>query len=139
MILFIDTSIFVDVLRNKVVRASKRLFESIMESSDEGLISSITVAELSVGAHLSPRPDAVEKTRGLLALVSIISLSEILAFHGGAIYSELVRDGFKIELNDCLIAATCLSAGSRELVTRNLDHFERIEELRACTPEDLGF
>jgi tRNA(fMet)-specific endonuclease VapC len=139
MIFFIDTSIFVDVLRRETVKSSKRLFESILERSNEGFISAITVAELSVGAHLSPKPDAIEKTRGLLALISVISLNETIAFRGGEIYSELVRNGFMVELNDCLIAATCLSAGSREIVTRNIDHFERIGEICACTPEDLGF
>jgi tRNA(fMet)-specific endonuclease VapC len=90
MILFIDTSIFVDVLRKKVVKSSKHIFESILERGNEGFISSITIAELSVGAHLSPKPEAIEKTRGLLAIVSVISLNETIAFHGGQIYSELV-------------------------------------------------
>ncbi|RCV63270.1 putative hydrolase [Methanophagales archaeon] len=44
-----------------------------------------------------------------------------------------------IELNDCLIAATGLSIGIAEIVTRNVDHFDKIREIRAVTPEDLGF
>jgi len=51
MMFFIDTSIFVDVLRKKTVSSSKRLFDSIIEGNG-GFVSSITVAELSVGAHL---------------------------------------------------------------------------------------
>ena len=49
---FVDTSIFVDCLRKNVVPSSKRFLESV---GDEhvGFTSSITVAELSVGAHLS--------------------------------------------------------------------------------------
>jgi tRNA(fMet)-specific endonuclease VapC len=138
MMLFIDTSIFVDVLRKKTVSSSKHLFDSILESN-EGFISSITVAELSVGAHLSSKPDAIEKTLGLLSLVSVINLDDKIAFRGGEIYSELVRRGMEIELNDCLIAATCLSVEIAEIVTRNVDHFDRIREIHALTPEDLGF
>ena len=65
MMLFIDTSIFIDLLRKKTVGSSKHLFDSILESND-GFTSSITVAELSVGAHLSLKPDAIGKTLDLL-------------------------------------------------------------------------
>ena len=138
MNLFIDTSIFVDVLRKKTVGASKRLFDSILKDND-GFTSSITVAELSVGAHLSFRSDSIEKTMELLSLISVINLNYKIAFHGGKIYSELIRRGLEIELNDCLIAATGLSVGITEIVTRNIDHFERIDGICATTPEDLGF
>ena len=42
-----------------------------------------------------------------------------------------------IELNDCLIAVCLLE--SAEIVTRNVDHFDRIRAIRAVIPEDLGF
>lgn len=45
----------------------------------------------------------------------------------------------EIELNDCLIAATCLSAGIAEIVTRNVNHFDRIGGVDAIIPENLGF
>lgn len=138
MKLFIDTSVFVDILRKKEVKSSKSLFDSILEGN-EGFTSTITVAELSVGAHLSSKQDAIEKTLRLLSLVSVITLNEEIAFRGGKIYSELIRRGSEIELNDCLIGATCLFVGINEIVTRNIDHFERIGEIRAVTPENLGF
>jgi len=105
MNLFIDTSIFVDILRKETVESSKLLFDSILEGND-GFTSSITVAELSVGAHLSSRSDSIEKTVELLSLISVVNLNYKIAFHGGKIYSELIRRGLEIELNDCLIAAT---------------------------------
>ncbi|CAD6492477.1 MAG: tRNA(fMet)-specific endonuclease VapC [Candidatus Argoarchaeum ethanivorans] len=138
MNLFIDTSIFVDVLRKETVESSKLLFDSILEDND-GFTSSITVAELSVGAHLSSRSDSIEKTMELLSLISVINLNYKIAFHGGKIYSELIRRGLEIELNDCLIAATGLSVGIAEIVTRNIDHFERIDGIHAATPEYIGF
>lgn len=135
---FIDTSIFVDTLRLDVVPASKSLFESL-DRENEGFTSTITVAELSVGAHLAPKHNALEKTMELLSLVSIIDLDREIAMEGGKIYSSLVKKGAQIELNDCLIAATSLSLGVSDLVTRNTNHFERIEAINAITPEDLGF
>lgn len=135
---FIDTSIFVDTLRLDVVPASKSLFENL-DGENEGFTSTIAVAELSVGAHLSSESNALEKTVDLLSLVSIIDLDRDIAMEAGKIYSGLVKKGSRIELNDCLIAATCLSRGVSDLVTRNTNHFERIEGINAITPEELGF
>jgi tRNA(fMet)-specific endonuclease VapC len=45
----------------------------------------------------------------------------------------------KTELNDCLIAATALSYGIKKVVTRNINHFNKIKELNAVTPEDMDF
>jgi len=138
MKLFIDTSIFVDVLRSEQVESSKSLFKSLQEG-DEGFTSAITVAELSVGAYRSPRRDALEKTLKLLSIVTVADLSREIAVEGGRIYAELMKKGEEIELNDCLIAATSLSLRIHEIVTRDIDHFNRIENIKATTPEELGF
>jgi len=139
MKLFIDTSIFVDALRTKQVESSKSLFKSLQEGSNKVFTSVITVAELSVGAYRSPRKDALEKTLKLLSIVNVADLSRETAVEGGRIYAELVQKGEEIELNDCLIAATSLSLRIHEIVTRDIDHFNRIENIRATTPEELGF
>jgi len=139
MKLFIDTSVFIDVLRSKQVESSKSLFKSLQESSNKGFTSVITVAELSVGAYRSPRKDALEKTLKLLSIVNVVDLSRETAVEGGRIYAELMKKGEEIELNDCLIAATSLSLRIHEIVTRDTDHFNRIENIRAVTPEDLDF
>ena len=138
MIFFVDTSIFVDCLRKNVVLSSKRFLESIGERHI-GLTSSITVAELSVGAHLSKQTSAIEKTLEILNIVEVVNIDQDVAIEGGKIYSDLVKNGKTIELNDCLIAATSLSMGISKIVTRNINHFERIEQVEVLTPEDLGF
>ena len=138
MIFFVDTSIFVDCLRKNVVPSSKRFLESVGEMHI-GFTSSITVAELSVGAHLSKQTSAIEKTLDILNIVKVVSIDQDVAIEGGKIYSDLVKNGKTIELNDCLIAATSLSMGISKIVTRNISHFERIEQVEVLTPEDLGF
>ena len=124
MKLFIDTSVFIDVLRSKQVESSKSLFKSLQESSNKGFTSVITVAELSVGAYRSPRKDALEKTLKLLSIVNVVDLSRETAVEGGRIYAELMKKGEEIELNDCLIAATSLLLGIHEIVTRNIEHLK---------------
>ena len=74
MKLFIDTSIFMDVLRTEQAESSKSLFKSLHEGN-EGFTSAITVAELSVGAFRSPRRDALEKTLKLLSVAHVIDFS----------------------------------------------------------------
>ena len=92
MKLFIDTSIFVDVLRSKQVESSKSLFKSLQESSNKGFTPVITVAELSVGAYRSPRKDALEKTLKLLSVVNVVDLSGETAVEGGRIDEERGKD-----------------------------------------------
>lgn len=135
---FLDTSICVDVLRTKGAQKSFELFESF-DNGNTGYISAITVAELSAGASLSPLRDAVTKTEELLAHVMIIELNESIAFEGGKIYANLSKAGKKIEFNDCLIAATARSLGMNEIVTRNLEHFNRITGFSGIIPENCNF
>jgi tRNA(fMet)-specific endonuclease VapC len=68
-----------------------------------------------------------------------MDLTRETALEGGRLYAKLIKKGEEIELNDCLIAASALSLGIHEIVTRDIDHFNRIENIRAITPEELGF
>jgi len=138
MKLFIDTSIFIDCLRRKVVNSSRHFLESLI-TDNIGFTSAITVAELSVGAHLSQRNDALDKTLELISIVEVVDINKAVAVEGGKIYSRLVKEGGMIELNDCLISATSISHGINKIVTRNINHFERIKEIEVLTPEDLGY
>ncbi len=119
MNIFVDTSIFVDCLRLNPIGSSKDFLESI-EGENRGFTSTIVVAELSVGAYLSPRSDALENTLKIISTTSIIDLNQEITMLGGKIYAELVREG-------------------KEIVTRNVEHFNKIKGLKATTPEDLGF
>ncbi|MDO8874212.1 MAG: type II toxin-antitoxin system VapC family toxin [Methanoregula sp.] len=134
-----DTSICVDVLRTNGPQMSFELFESFSDDKNTGIISVITIAELSAGAALSPRNDAMKKTEELLAYVRIVELDESVAMAGGKIYAKLSKAGKKIEFNDCLIAATAQSLGISEIVTRNCEHFNRIDGCSAIIPEKLNF
>lgn len=133
---FLDTSICVDILRTNGAEKSVELFESFADHNT-GSISVITVSELSCGSSLSSRPDAVIKTKQLLAYLQIIELTESIAWEGGKHFAALSKKGKKIEFNDCLIAATAQSLGIHEIVTRNCDHFSRIDGITAIVPEEL--
>ena len=87
------------------------------------------------GLFLSPRHDAVSKTEELLAHVQIVELTETIAMEGRKMYAAHSNAGKKIEFDDFLIAATTHSLGTREIVTRNGDHFNRITGFTAIVPE----
>ncbi len=135
--IFIDTSVFVDVLRSNGPESSIHLFKKIeLEENLEAYTSVITVAELSVGAYRSPRKDSLEKTFNLLSLVNVVDMDKEIARMGGKIYSDLKDQGKEIELNDCLIAATTISLNLNEVITRDIDHFKRIDDIKTILPED---
>lgn len=136
MIFFLDTCICIDVLKKNYQPKSIELFKTF-RSGNKGIISAITVAELSAGAHRAPNKDAIQKTNDLLTHVTIIDLNDEIAKKGGKIYGDLCNSGKQIEMNDCLIAATALSLNINQIVTRNRDHFNRIDSLSAITPEEL--
>jgi tRNA(fMet)-specific endonuclease VapC len=80
---------------------SNKFFKTISRIISYGpcrFTSAITVAELSVGAHLSQRIDALEKTLELLSIVEIIDIDKDVAVEGGKIYSKLAEKGESIEL-----------------------------------------
>jgi len=133
---FPDTSICIDVLRTAGPDSSVELFKTL-EDSNIGHISSIPVAELFAGVHLSNKRNAAEKTEYLLSFLEIIDLTSEIAREGGRIYAQLSRLGQKIEFNDCLIAATALHAGYQSIVTKNSNHVARIDGLTAIIPEDI--
>ncbi len=75
----------------------------------------------------------------MLIPIVLIDIDRNIALEGSKIYSSLIKRGEEIELNDCLIAASALIYGINEIVTRNIKHFQKIEGIRAVTPEELGF
>ena len=55
---------------------------------------------------------------------------------GGALLSQLRRDGAPIDVRDAMQAGICLETGTT-LVTRNVSHFERVPGLLVSHPAKL--
>jgi predicted nucleic acid-binding protein len=49
---------------------------------------------------------------------------------GAEIFYRLCSKGETIDLFDCMIAGTILSHGDCEIITKNVNHFQRIEGLK---------
>ena len=119
MKLVIDSSIFIDYLRNGP--SAVRLFEKIEQQKPELFIPTIVIYELFSG--MSAQNQLIRfKIADLIRHFKRIELTEQLAINAGDLFRKL---GSQIGSSDYIIAASALSLGA-EIVTLNTKHFEKI-------------
>ncbi len=123
----VDSSVLIDVLRNKAV-ASK-----LQEYSAENLCTSEIVAyEILYGLYAS-KQFSEQRLKEFEAVLD--SFTHVFPLERGAsvlaaqIAGKLSRLGQTIEHSDALIAGTLLANGCRKFLTKNIKDFERIREL----------
>jgi len=92
-------------------------------------VSAITIAELRFGADKRESSKLHEKIDTFVATVEVVPFDEFCARHFGAIASTLAREGTPIGDRDVMIAATALTVRAT-LITRNVQHFKRVRDLR---------
>lgn len=131
MILHLDTSFLVDLLRETAREQRGPASEFLARHLDDELRTSLFVAcELMLGVERSDR--SVQERRRVeevLTVVPIVIPNASLAPVYGRVLAGLQRHGEVISTMDLLIATAALANGV-PLVTRNLRHFERIPDLR---------
>jgi predicted nucleic acid-binding protein len=124
-----DTDAISEVLRKKPAPAYLRWLAEIPQA--EQFTSAVAVGELFRGAFRSKEPkrhlENIE-TRVLLAL-TVLPFDVPIARIYGEIQAQLAGMGKILEDADLQIAATAIHHGL-EMVTGNLQHFERIPGLR---------
>ncbi|MFC6718007.1 PIN domain-containing protein [Natrialbaceae archaeon GCM10025810] len=128
--MILDTSFLVDVLRgDDSVKAAVRT----VDERGPVQVSSVTMMELWEGIHYA---DSSERERAVVrnALRDLreVPFDRDCAMAAGEIAAPLQQRGSPIETADVMIAATAL-AHDVPVVTNNVDHFERIDELEILT------
>lgn len=126
----VDTDFCVDYLRERAPRCIQ--FEKAMKRFDL-CMTAITAYELLLG-HLRMRHK--QDLTGLLEVVPVIPFGRRAAEESARTHSTLMKKGQEIGLPDTLIAGICL-AEAVPLLTYNLDHFERVEDLKVIDPSTL--
>jgi predicted nucleic acid-binding protein len=116
LILLLDTTVLVDVLRQRRDRVA--LLEELTELGHRLTTSAMCVAEVYAGM----RPGEEVRTQGLLAGVPCYPISMAIAVRAGELKREWSRKGRTLTLTDMMIAATALEHGLR-LVTENRKDF----------------
>jgi len=127
----VDSSVVVDIDRGGVDRKVRKL-------DDEGrhAISIVSVTELRLGvekqyeAGTEAYERAVEDLERLLARFDVVQISRTVALGAAEIIADLQDRGKPLhDLHDVYIAATA-RAEKLSVLTANVAHFERIDEVR---------
>ncbi len=127
-LVFVDTSIFVDVDRGRkeAIELCKQL-----TLKNRALISTISVSEILTGSYL--RKDykaALAKAERVLGEFRWVPLDGGIARLVAEINAYLISKGLPIQYEDVAIAASCIAEGCDILLTENKDHFTRIPRLK---------
>lgn len=91
--------------------------------------SALTIAELQMGVARAQESLAeYQRVVEVVKTKEIVPMTEAIAARAGRLEGELRNRGEPIGLNDCIVAATALHH-EEPVVTRNVDHFDRIDGL----------
>ncbi len=124
--MILDTSFVVDLMDRQPDAVNK--FWAI-QGQENLFVTTPTIFELWSGIARSSRPEQ-EKRKVLEVLDSqlVLELDEESAEQGGKIDGMLVREGLRIEPEDCMIAGIA-KHHQEKVLTRNVKHFGRIKGL----------
>ena len=123
--MILDTSFIIDLLRGKNQR-SKAKAEELDNEFRIKAVCSVTVMELWRGAVRSLRSEEEKrKVNELLKSLLVYPFNEKDAKKAGEIEAELIKKGKIIDLEDIMIAGMA-RARKQKILTRNVEHFERI-------------
>lgn len=119
----LDTDHCIEILRGRLN------LDARVSAGQELGITSISVAELTHGAHRSSRPEEnLARLDVLLAALTIFSFDEFSARRFGLLKAQLERAGNLLNDMDLQIASIVLE-NQTTLVTHNGNHFERLDGL----------
>lgn len=125
----LDSSTLIDLLKNK-----KEAVKKIEEIHKEDIATTrINIFEILLGVFIKKGKDKQkfsERIKSLLEKIKIMELDELSCVEAAKIKSELMIRGEEIETSDCLIAGIMLANGCSRIITWNVDHFNRIEEIK---------
>ena len=123
----LDTTFLVDFLRGREGAVS--LMKNWKELNERVSISAPALAEAFSGAAMEKTGRQQALLDELSAELLVLPLTRESSRRAGRIDAKLSQAGEMIGLVDAMIAAVAIEAGE-VLITKNLRHFERIEELK---------
>ncbi len=115
------------------LRGKEEAVELINKSQSSVLFTTeINVFELITGTYLLENKvkENLEKLNAFLSKLVILEINRNAAVESGKIAANLIKEGKKIEVTDCLIAGTAIANGIKIIATRNKSHFERINQIK---------
>jgi len=127
----VDTDVLVDYLRDR--EPGKTTFDN-WRNKAEIYITSITIFELLLGAHLSSkRQERVNEVQSLLDQCGLLLFDRDSAEKAAEKGAELRLKGHALDIRDLLNASICLSK-NMAILTKNRAHYEKVDGLTVLTP-----
>lgn len=120
-----------DILSEIIKRVNPRIIvkaNSYLNQFNKYTISAITVMEIVEGWQKRKQEKRLQQFLTILASQEILSFDLTEAVLAGKIYADLETTGKRIGYPDCMIAAIAISHNIT-LVTGNLSHYQRIQDL----------
>ncbi|MEA2053640.1 MAG: type II toxin-antitoxin system VapC family toxin [Candidatus Thermoplasmatota archaeon] len=124
----LDTSFIADLFRKD--KEAIRKLEEFIEKNEKLVTAIINVAELYKGAYGHYRKEEkIKEVDELSQIIFVLEMNIRAAKNYGYYCQYLKGRGKMIDDRDILIASIILSYGEDKIVTRNVEHFRRIEEI----------
>ena len=116
MIILLDTTVLIDVLRNRGNR--RKLLADLVEQGHTLATSAINVAEVYAGM----RPHEANETDRLLRSIESYPITHAIAQHAGTLKFAYSQKGKTLSLHDMIVGATAIAHGC-SLMTDNRKDF----------------
>lgn len=126
----VDTSAWVDLLRDNDSAARRRLEQILLTDPAEAVVTEVVVAEVLSGARSEEHRRAL---RARLLHHEVLSLGGLAGFEAAAdLYRTARARGVTVRfLTDCLVAVPAIRAGASLLhADRDFDHLAGVSDLR---------
>ena len=124
----VDSSVIIDVLRNK---SSKNKLE--MFANEDFCTSEIVVYEVLCGIYASKQmtEKQIDDFKAVLdTFLHVFPINRNASEQAAKITGRLSKAGKMIGHSDALIAGSLLVNGCRNIMTKNVSEFERIQEIK---------
>ena len=122
----LDTDVIIDFLRNESYATKK--IKGFRDKEIELSTTSINTFELFKGALRSNQKDAMETLVGFLNNLKILDFDFEASGKAAEIFEDLRKKGEPTDPLDLIIASVVIK-NKETLLTRNIKHFNRIQEL----------
>ncbi len=121
----LDSTCIIDYFKGR-----KEAVGIVEKYEDEIVTTQVNLFEIFYGIYSRDNFEKEEKdAEEFFSSIEILPLDEGCGKSAAKILAGLDKKGQKIEVNDCLIAGIILKNGLNKIITRNKNHFGRIEGL----------
>ena len=129
----VDTTFIIDLLRGDMDAVEKA---EEFDVAGEAAIPAVNLFEITYGVYKSRHIDRERRlfeVERLFSRMDLFPLDARAAVEAGKILSVLSGEGKMIDVIDRMIGAIAVVNGCDTIVTRNVDHFNRIPDLNVET------